>query len=139
VCVFFFCFFFVFFCVCVCVFFLFFFFFFFSVFHIASSRLFSLFLSYDTVFLCSTTIVVAHRLSTIRNADIIYVLDEGKIVEQGDHDALMALKQHYYSLVFKQTLNVHEESSSPSAASPATAAAATSSSTVSELPTKNGI
>mmetsp|Transcript_13485 Transcript_13485/g.40687 ORF Transcript_13485/g.40687 Transcript_13485/m.40687 type:complete len:709 (+) Transcript_13485:141-2267(+) len=86
-----------------------------------------------------TTIVVAHRLSTIRNADIIYVLDEGKIVEQGDHDALMALKQHYYSLVFKQTLNVHEESSSPSAASPATAAAATSSSTVSELPTKNGI
>lgn len=37
-----------------------------------------------------TTIVIAHRLSTVRGADMIYVLDNGKIVENGKHDALMA-------------------------------------------------
>ena len=46
-----------------------------------------------------TTIVIAHRLSTIRDADLIVVLEKGHIVEQGNHDELMALKGSYYNLV----------------------------------------
>ena len=46
-----------------------------------------------------TTIVIAHRLSTIRDADLIVVLERGHIVEQGNHDELMALKGSYYNLV----------------------------------------
>jgi len=45
-----------------------------------------------------TTLVVAHRLSTIRNADIIYVLDHGKIIESGGHDELIARHGAYYKL-----------------------------------------
>ncbi|XP_049957122.1 ATP-dependent translocase ABCB1-like [Schistocerca serialis cubense] len=46
-----------------------------------------------------TTIIVAHRLSTVRNADRIVVLSGGVVVEQGSHDELMELKGHYHSLV----------------------------------------
>ncbi len=49
-----------------------------------------------------TTIVVAHRLSTIRNADLICVLHEGQIVEQGKHDELLALGGYYKKLVDMQ-------------------------------------
>ncbi|RLO09958.1 hypothetical protein DYB28_007888, partial [Aphanomyces astaci] len=50
-----------------------------------------------------TTIIVAHRLSTIRNADIIAVTADGKIVEQGTHDELMAIpKGKYVNLVQRQ-------------------------------------
>jgi len=46
-----------------------------------------------------TTVVVAHRLSTVRDADWIIVLDKGKVVEQGTHDELVASAGHYSELV----------------------------------------
>ena len=49
-----------------------------------------------------TSIVIAHRLSTIRDADIIVVMDHGRIVEQGDHEALLARKGKYYDLYMTQ-------------------------------------
>lgn len=49
-----------------------------------------------------TTIVIAHRLSTIKNADLICVMHEGKIVERGTHDELIALDNHYKRLVDMQ-------------------------------------
>lgn len=49
-----------------------------------------------------TAIMIAHRLSTIREADIIFVLDHGQIIEQGDHDQLMKEKGEYYRLVTAQ-------------------------------------
>ena len=49
-----------------------------------------------------TSIVIAHRLSTIRDADIIVVMDHGKIVESGDHDTLLSQKGKYYDLYMTQ-------------------------------------
>nr|WP_311520937.1 peptidase domain-containing ABC transporter [uncultured Porphyromonas sp.] len=49
-----------------------------------------------------TVVVVAHRLSTVRNADQIVVLDKGRIVEVGDHESLTASRGRYYELVKNQ-------------------------------------
>ncbi|MDC3173370.1 ATP-binding cassette domain-containing protein [Alphaproteobacteria bacterium] len=49
-----------------------------------------------------TMVVVAHRLSTIKNFDEIYYLDNGKIIEKGSHKTLMAKKKHYYNLYHRQ-------------------------------------
>ena len=51
-----------------------------------------------------TTIVIAHRLSTVRNADEICVLEKGKIIERGNHDELIALKGAYFNLQQSQSL-----------------------------------
>jgi ATP-binding cassette subfamily B protein len=49
-----------------------------------------------------TVVVVAHRLSTVKNADKIVVLDGGRIAEEGTHDSLTALRGKYYELVKNQ-------------------------------------
>ena len=49
-----------------------------------------------------TTLVIAHRLSTIKNADLICVMHEGRIVERGTHDQLIALGGYYKRLVDMQ-------------------------------------
>ena len=45
-----------------------------------------------------TTFVIAHRLSTVRNADVIMVLENGVIIERGNHEKLIAEKGRYYQL-----------------------------------------
>ena len=52
----------------------------------------------DTLMATRTTFVIAHRLSTVRNADAIMVLENGEIIERGDHDDLLAMKGRYYEL-----------------------------------------
>ena len=52
-----------------------------------------------------TTIIVAHRLSTIRHADKIVVLSKGRVVEEGRHDDLMLKKEHYFNLVENQQIS----------------------------------
>ncbi|MDO5062976.1 MAG: ABC transporter ATP-binding protein [Peptostreptococcaceae bacterium] len=50
-----------------------------------------------------TTFVIAHRLSTIKNADKIYLLEKGKVIEQGDHEELIARKGKYYEMYETQS------------------------------------
>ena len=61
--------------------------------------------SLDTLKEGRTVIAIAHRLSTIRNADVIYVLEKGEIVESGSHDELVNLKKVYANLWDVQTGN----------------------------------
>ena len=56
----------------------------------------------DTIIRGRTSIVIAHRLSTVRNADLILVVRDGKIVEQGRHDELMHQRGAYYKLYTRQ-------------------------------------
>ncbi|MFO0812672.1 MAG: ABC transporter ATP-binding protein [Gemmatales bacterium] len=55
-----------------------------------------------------TTFIIAHRLSTVRQADIILLMENGKIVEQGNHDTLMHAKGIYHGMVMRQ-MESHSE------------------------------
>jgi ATP-binding cassette, subfamily B, bacterial MsbA len=59
----------------------------------------------DSIMKNRTCIIIAHRLSTVKNADKIIVLDKGAIIEEGSHDDLIAKKGQYYKLVQLQQLN----------------------------------
>lgn len=56
----------------------------------------------EQLFKDKTVVVVAHRLSTVKNADNIIVLDNGSIVEQGTHQELIFIRGYYYELVKNQ-------------------------------------
>ena len=56
----------------------------------------------DTIIKGRTSLVIAHRLSTVKNADLILVVNDGKIVEQGTHKELLKAKGHYYRLYTRQ-------------------------------------
>lgn len=58
--------------------------------------------AFDKLTKGKTSFVIAHRLSTIRNADLIIVLDNGKVVEQGTHDSLLKKRGFYYDLYNSQ-------------------------------------
>ena len=55
-----------------------------------------------------TMLMIAHRLSTIRSCDIIYVMDKGKIVEEGNHESLLKKKGYYYKLYISQVGSLEE-------------------------------
>jgi HlyB family type I secretion system ABC transporter len=65
------------------------------------------------VFADRSVLLVAHRLSTIRDADLIYVMHRGQIVEQGDHESLMAAGGRYAELWRSQTEKLHVVTSGP--------------------------
>ncbi|MBR8837904.1 MAG: peptidase domain-containing ABC transporter [Stigonema ocellatum SAG 48.90 = DSM 106950] len=54
----------------------------------------------------NTVFFITHRLNTIKNADMIVVMDGGKVIEQGSHDEMMALKGHYYYLYNQQDVKL---------------------------------
>ena len=56
-----------------------------------------------------TTFVIAHRLSTIRQADVILLMEDGRILERGTHDTLMAARGMYYDMVTRQKLEAEYE------------------------------
>jgi ATP-binding cassette subfamily B protein len=53
----------------------------------------------------STRVIIAHRLSTVRDADLILVMDQGRLVERGTHEELLAKGGHYRDLVAAQISN----------------------------------
>ena len=64
----------------------------------------------------TTLILIAHRLSTVRNSDMIFVLEDGRIVEQGTYDYLYAARGRFAEMVDQQASRQSPEGSSPVAA-----------------------
>ena len=56
-----------------------------------------------------SVMIVAHRLSTIRNADIIFVVQDGKVVEQGNHSELIEREDGPYSSLVRRQMNVQKK------------------------------
>ena len=56
-----------------------------------------------------TTVIIAHRLSTIKNADVIYAIKDGRIIESGNHESLLKKQGYYYGLVKSQIGQEEEE------------------------------
>ena len=56
-----------------------------------------------------TTVIIAHRLSTIKNADVIYAIKDGAVIESGNHESLLKAQGYYYSLVKSQVGQEEEE------------------------------
>ena len=56
-----------------------------------------------------TTFVIAHRLSTIRRADLILLMEDGRIIERGTHEELMAARGTYFKMVRRQMEAAVEE------------------------------
>ena len=51
-----------------------------------------------------TTLAIAHRLSTIQKADMIYLMERGRVVEKGTHEELVAVRGRYFELAKQQEL-----------------------------------
>ncbi len=58
--------------------------------------------AFNTLMQGKTTFIVAHRLSAIKNADLILVMNQGSVVEMGKHKALLAKKGFYHNLYYSQ-------------------------------------
>ncbi len=63
--------------------------------------------AFETLMKGKTVVMIAHRLSTVRGANKILVLDHGRLIEQGSHEALLAIQGRYYDLwtMYNKTLN----------------------------------
>lgn len=61
------------------------------------------------LFLMATTLIIAHKLSTIEKADKIVVIHKGRIVEEGSHASLLTLNGFYYRLLHTQSLGTPKE------------------------------
>ncbi|RMD54782.1 MAG: ABC transporter ATP-binding protein [Candidatus Thermofonsia bacterium] len=72
----------------------------------------------DKLMMGRTSFIIAHRLSTIRNADLILVMRDGDIVEQGNHEELLAKKGFYHELYMSQFQRVEEDETADLAAVP---------------------
>ena len=55
-----------------------------------------------------TTVAIAHRLSTIQKADMIYVIERGRVVEKGTHEELVKMNGRYFELAKQQELQKRE-------------------------------
>ena len=56
----------------------------------------------ETLLTGRTTFVILHRLSTVRHADLILLLEDGRVIERGTHDELMAARGVYHGMVLRQ-------------------------------------
>lgn len=86
----------------------------------------------DKVMKNCTSVVVAHRLTTVRNADITYVFDAGEIKEIGTHDELVAKRGYYYDLVRRQLTEEDKQVKAAPAASSTTSTDSESDSSAAE-------
>jgi len=59
-----------------------------------------------------TTIAIAHRLSTIQKADVIYLIERGRVMEKGTHEELVNRRGRYFELARQQELQRREEEKS---------------------------